>query len=66
MDIVLLVYGEVCISCLVHHVKVSRSQILWPNPNCKGGWETQSPSLSVIGNGTGEQNQTALLLGTRY
>ena len=55
MDIVLLVYGQVCISCHVHHVKVSRSQIPWPNPNCKAGWETQSPSVSGMRNGTGEQ-----------
>ena len=53
MDIVLLVYGQVCRSCHVHHTKVSRSQIPWPNPNYKGGWETQSPGVSGMRNGTG-------------
>ena len=46
MDIILMVYGQVCRPCHVHHVKVSRSQIPWPSPNCKGGWETQSPGVS--------------------
>lgn len=53
VDIVLLVYGQVCRSCHVHHTKVSRSQIPWPNPNYKGGWETQSPGVSGMRNGTG-------------
>lgn len=67
VDIVLLVYGQVCISCHVHHVKISRSQIPWPNLTAK---EVGRHSLSVyLGWGMGPESKepgSALLLGTRY
>lgn len=60
-DVVLLFNGQVCISHHVHHVPVSRTQTPWPKPNCQGGWETQSSSVSWPRNGTGEQRASLCL-----